>query len=469
MRRLVFDVSSLARWAGPPGGIARVEQELLTAALADRPDILPAVFDPDSGRYRRIRDEWRDIILGGEGAVVLSDGPALARRGWRALVPRPGDVLFALERWRLTTRRPGLARAIDRAERLAARLRRHSVQLTTPTGARFAYVPKELALGGPVDLGPSDTVLTVGYDWLRKSPAQVRRLKAETGVRYVVTCYDLIPILYPDFYAPAEVEGFRRFWREMLTIADAVLAISGRTADDLAAWSEGEDLPLPRVTTVPLASSIGAPGAAAEAELPAGLKRGRYVLMVGTIEPRKGHQLLLDVWHELMARGVPQRLGFALVFVGRRGWKTDALQRSIAAAAGPHLVALGPVWDARLEALYRDCAFCVMPSVYEGYGLPIVEAFAHGKAVIASDGGSLPEVVDGRSPCLDPGDTESWRTLIERWMAEPEARRPWEERIRASFRRLDWPRVADRIWRAALAVDGGERGSSEPGSPVEPR
>ena len=112
--RLVLDVSSLARWAGPPAGIVRIEQELLNAARADRPDIILAVFDPARGHYRSIREAWRKVILSGDGAVVLSDGPALARRGWRAWVPRPGEVMIALDGWRLTTRVAWLAGLIDR-------------------------------------------------------------------------------------------------------------------------------------------------------------------------------------------------------------------------------------------------------------------------------------------------------------------------------------------------------------------
>ena len=193
-----------------------------------------------------------------------------------------------------------------------------------------------------------------------------------------------------------------------------------------------------------------------EAELPEGLIRGRYILMVGTIEPRKGHRLLLDVWRDLIARGVPQQIGFTLVFAGRRGWKTEALMREIDAETRPHFVHLHDVWDARLERLYRDCAFCVLPSIYEGFGLPVIEAFSHGKAIISSTGGSLPEVVGDLSPCLDLAHPEAWRALIERWMVDPDARHPYEQRILTSFRRPEWSAAAAGFWRAALDEEGQE-------------
>jgi glycosyltransferase involved in cell wall biosynthesis len=173
--------------------------------------------------------------------------------------------------------------------------------------------------------------------------------------------------------------------------------------------------------------------------------------MVGTIEPRKGHRLMLDLWQELLARGIPQRANMTLLFAGRRGWKTDALMQDIEAARGPHFIHLDEVWDARLERLYADCAFCVMPSAYEGFGLPIVEAFAHGKATLASTGGALPEVAGDLSPCLPLDDRGLWLDTLERWLMDASERQHYEARIRASFHRREWRDVAADVWRAAVS------------------
>jgi glycosyltransferase involved in cell wall biosynthesis len=128
---------------------------------------------------------------------------------------------------------------------------------------------------------------------------------------------------------------------------------------------------------------------------------------------------------------------------------TEGVMRDIASMSGDHLRHLDAVWDARLERLYADCAFSVMPSVYEGFGLPVIESFAHGRPVIASTGGALPEVVNGLSPCLDPDDREGWTALVERWLLEPSALRQCEAHIRTSFHRRDWREVAAEFWRAA--------------------
>ena len=98
--------------------------------------------------------------------------------------------------------------------------------------------------------------------------------------------------------------------------------------------------------------------------------------------------------------------------------------------------------DAAVATLYRNAAFCLYPSRYEGYGLPVVEAFRHGKAVLASTGGAVPEVVGNLSPCLDPDDGETWRRMLQTWIEEPAVRALYEARIRTSFRHPGWDESA---------------------------
>jgi glycosyltransferase involved in cell wall biosynthesis len=106
------------------------------------------------------------------------------------------------------------------------------------------------------------------------------------------------------------------------------------------------------------------------------------------------------------------------------------------------LVLLTDADDAKMATLYRNAAFCLYPSRYEGYGLPVIEAFSHGKAVLASTGGAVPEVVGDFSPCLDPDDAQAWQRMLARWIEEPAARAAYAERIRASFRRPTWDESA---------------------------
>jgi glycosyltransferase involved in cell wall biosynthesis len=118
---------------------------------------------------------------------------------------------------------------------------------------------------------------------------------------------------------------------------------------------------------------------------------------------------------------------------------------------------LAGVSDAVLDLLYRHAAFCLYPSLYEGYGLPVVEAFARGKAVIASNAGALPEMVQDFSPCLDPRDEDAWRETLKTWVGDPTARAPFEKAIRERFRHPSWEEAAAGVF---SAVDRLGRGAA---------
>jgi glycosyltransferase involved in cell wall biosynthesis len=107
------------------------------------------------------------------------------------------------------------------------------------------------------------------------------------------------------------------------------------------------------------------------------------------------------------------------------------------------IVRLSDVADETLDTLYRRAAFCLFPSLYEGYGLPVVEAFARGKALLASDGGSLPEVVKDFSPVLPAGDEAAWRDALAAWIADPALRAPYETAIRTRFTHPTWAQASE--------------------------
>jgi glycosyltransferase involved in cell wall biosynthesis len=176
--------------------------------------------------------------------------------------------------------------------------------------------------------------------------------------------------------------------------------------------------------------------------------------MVSTIEPRKGHRLLYDVWRRLVAEGVPQARGFKLVFVGRPGWLVEDLLAAIRSdpnTAG-QIILIHDADDDLLNTLYRDAAFCVYPSAYEGYGLPVIEALAHGKAVLASAAGALPELAGRFSPCLDPADEHAWYDMMKEWIECPQARETYERTIREQFRHPNWSEAAAAFFAGISAV-----------------
>ena len=220
-----------------------------------------------------------------------------------------------------------------------------------------------------------------------------------------------------------------------LARASAVITVSRTVRDELLAT---EAIGAARVTAIHhgpghLSTRRGAPPAGTPA---------RYVLHVGTIEPRKNIELLLGVWESWAAEDPAAP---ALLLCGRRGWKSAALHAAFdrAAAAG-WLQHPGYVDDDALSALYRGALAVVCPSLYEGFGLPLVEAMAAGTPVVASDIPVFREVAGGAAVFVPVNDAAAWkRALVE--LARDEALRGrLSARGRERAAAFDWSAAAAR-------------------------
>lgn len=401
---LLLDVSSLARWTGPPVGIARVEHALATAARA-RPDTDLVFWHKPTGQFRRLNPAWAETVLGWTGAIDLQDPNQSPLSRHRLFAP--------LEKIRLT--RPALARAAERLQEAILALRPHGHRLRAANGRRIAHLPPDMALADPIQPGAGDTILSAGSDWFHLETKAIAALKQRQNFRYTCLCYDLIPITHPQFYAPEDVDRVTRHWRATLPIADLVIANSKAIAADIARFAAAETLPTPAIAVLPLGYD---PPQAVTAPPPAPLKAGRYALFVSTIEPRKGHAMLLRVWRRLLERQIPQSNDFFLVFVGRPGWMVEPVLADLATGVD-RVLHLQNLDDPSLAALYAGAAFTLYPSHYEGFGLPVIESLARGKPVLASTGGALPETVGGAYPTLPPDDEPAWERHLAEWIDHP--------------------------------------------------
>ncbi len=450
--RIVLDISSIARWLGPPVGIMRTEHALARHGLSKRADILFSFFDKPTSSFLAFDPAWIERLIGWNYALDLVTLDVRRNlRGVARLRPSRYPLSMALERWRLASERPAMRCVIDMAQRLMWLPGGLPPPFTDRRGSRFGVVPIDLALGPPLSLGPNDVILSVGDDWFHKDAAAIAALKKRRGFRYVTMCYDLLPVMFPAFFPERDTMLFRRHWTAMFPVADRILVMSRRVESDIREFCRKAGIGVGEIVLVQPGYDPVQPDATFA--LPTGLVPGKFALFVGTIEPRKGHALLMDVWRRLVDEGAPQRLGFKLVLVGRPGWEVAEVLRQIADAASFQgtLLHFTSVDDGTLAGLYRDAAFCLYPSIYEGFGLPVIEAFAHGKAVIASTGGALTETVGSLSPCLPTGDVQAWLATIRRWMEDRDARAPFEMTIRESFAHPSWDQAAARIFEAVTA------------------
>ncbi|MDJ0449877.1 glycosyltransferase family 1 protein [Methylocystis sp. JR02] len=213
------------------------------------------------------------------------------------------------------------------------------------------------------------------------------RIRANGGE--IVTCiFDLIPELYPHACHEVTVPRYRAWLRKALLESDAFLAISRTVAEELADYVAAKGLPHRpglKIGWFQCGADLAAPPTATPREKIVAAVAGDApaFLMVGTIEPRKGHRIALQAFDALWRSGVDLRL----IVVGRRGWFEEA----IAAGMGSHpefgrrLFWFSDVDDGELSYLYRHARALLLPSYAEGFGLPIVEAAQHGRPAICSD------------------------------------------------------------------------------------
>lgn len=205
------------------------------------------------------------------------------------------------------------------------------------------------------------------------------------------------------------------------------------------------------------------PGSVARTEPtpPAEAPDRSYVLHVGTLEPRKNLPALLAAWPLLLERmGDPP----LLVLCGGYGWKSDTLRPMVEAAQQEGwLRHYGYLADGEVAALYRDADLVVMPSLYEGFGLPLVEAMSLGVPLLCSDIPVLREVAAEAALYAPPERPEIWAEQIEELWRRPEKRRELMRLGGARAGRFSWRSTADatlEVWRAAAgSVAGGDLGS----------
>jgi len=455
-KRMIFDISSMVQSGGVRGGILRVMNELATWAHVHRDDVVFAVYDGELETYRPIREEWSKTLLEGRAHI---DWPQRRKRyvngvpmrdrlpdplRWLALwlhAPRR-RAMVAFEHWRLSVKSLRARSLIEKLQSivLSDKLRR---ELWDAQGRRRTLIAFDQAFHGACDLSENDVLIVVGSEWNVVKPTLYSDLKARFGNRFVFLCHDIIPLLFPELYAKRTVEVFRDYIHAVMPTADLVIFNSQKSEHDTRKYCEANGLLLRQTRIMRFGTKFTRSDTIASLQLPRGLEPNRYALFVSGFDERKGHKMLFSLWKRLLYEGVPEAHRFKLVFAGHRS-SGNMLLKEIDAhpSSGNTLLILSGVDDGVLTTLYQHAAFCLFPSLYEGYGLPVVEGFGHGKAVLASTGGALPELIGDLSPCLDPLDDQAWYEMIKLWIQEPAARMPFEVAIREQFRPIAWQDAA---------------------------
>ncbi len=372
-------------------GIQRVVRELITGLsgpVGAGLKIIPVVKPSARSDYRTLTNEERASLQG---------HPPGGRAGRRA------DNFGRLSP---VVRRVGDAKPVIMTRVLAGKLRKK----------RREYHPQNSALAvGP--LGAGSVFLDIEGSWFDPEPrSQLLPLLRSQGVAPVVLVHDVMPVLHPEWFDPRQIRVFVDWLEAHLRHSVAFLANSECTANDLrsVAVARGIKRELD-VTVIPLGADFSD-----EEPVPVDLppEVGRYLIVVGTIEPRKNQELVLDVFDGLKDR-YPD---LGLVLVGKEGWMVDDLVARIRGHQefGRRLMWLGGIDDSELTWLYRNAFLSIAPSLYEGLGVPVIEALHHGCPTLSSTGGAQPEAGAGRSELFDPTDASSLAEMVVRHLDDPD-------------------------------------------------
>ena len=301
-----------------------------------------------------------------------------------------------------------------------------------PEGLRYArgYASTLLGLPGPVaedalvEARPGDQLLglDLAYGMVRSARSQLVALR-DRGVRLDFLVYDMLPVLHPEWF-PGDIPRLHLQWlRTVAGVSDGLVCISDTVADELLAWLDDERPE--RVRPLDIGSfGLGADVVASAPTTGGGRERAEALafvsarptfMMVGTVEPRKGHALALAAFEILWASGVD----CGLLIVGKEGWGVKELVTRLRTHAerGGRLLWLDAASDDVLLSAYGSATALLAPSEGEGFGLPLVEAAQHGLPVVARDLPVFREVAGEHAFYFSGSSPERLAEALQEWLA----------------------------------------------------
>lgn len=261
----------------------------------------------------------------------------------------------------------------------------------------------------------------------------------------VITVHDLSWIRYPHTHTAAHVAEMNHYFPSSLARADLIVTVSefvkqevkevfGISADRIISIGEGaEELFHPR-TPVQTQTVLHQHG----------LTYGKYILAVGTLEPRKNLGVALQAYRRLPAT---MRQQYPLILIGMKGWLSNELDKNLKdmapliAAGEIRLLGYQPRED--LATVMAGALCLVYPSIYEGFGLPPLEAMASGVPVISSNVSSLPEVVGDSGVLIDPHDVDSLTSAMTQMIEDPVFRNQLAQKALERSRLFSWGRCVE--------------------------
>lgn len=295
-------------------------------------------------------------------------------------------------------------------EPVPVRLHRENYVLRLVAARGF---PEQIEIEGDEPLYGGDHVLMLDSTWdIYDKWAQIFPAIRNSGGKVVTCVYDILPITHPEYFPKNTQRMFGPWFRMACAESDALLSISKATQDDIARQG---------VAVARDFFHLGADFVPSASDDSNATRTAANFLMVGTIEPRKGHETVLEAFETLWRNGETPRL----TFVGRPGWKMNKLIRKMRGLSKkqPLFEFVEGATDQQLLASYGRADVIIAASVAEGFGLPIVEALMKGKRIIASDIPAFREIAGDAPDYFRVSDSADLASVVLRLTRHPSVRR----------------------------------------------
>ena len=449
--RLFIDMTtSVSLLGGSPVGITRVETKLVASLLeATHLNPFPVVLADDGSiraletstarKILKLWEEQREIKLTKRGIAKSEDIPVIAESRHRDSLESLGKIekrerkkffLFVLRRIFRQPRKvlTGKLTLEMIASQFFGRSRDETKGIPLPFGEAHSLLRQEIVESAELLVQPTsrDFLWTAGLYSHFSRPRALLELKSKFSFQIGCLLYDAIRIIHSE-YNPKELnrDVHLAYTRDLLEAADLPLAISSWTKDTMVELARAEGFTHNPITVLQLGVDVSHPTLTVDQEeaLRNALTQRPFALCVGTIEPRKNINHLLDVWSKLAEVGIPS---LDLVLVGKQGYgaELDGQRLQQHPLFGKHVFWLDSCPDKALTSLYKMSTLVVCPSISEGWGLPVSEALLHGRPVVASNTSAHPEAGFGAAILLPVSDRQIWVDTIKSIAASPDGFKP---------------------------------------------
>lgn len=274
---------------------------------------------------------------------------------------------------------------------------------------------------------------------------QISPFFIKSNVKKVLTIHDLIPLLFKE-----KLPFFYKFWGPSLKLVknrpDCIITDSFNTRNDLINYLQ---IPEKKIKVIPLAPNKDFKFIKDKSQIMAELEvkyeiSTPFILYVGTVELRKNIPLLIKSFYRLLKKGIETKL----VLIGKLGYGFKEISQKVESLGlSQHVIFLGYVPEGDLIKFYNAADLFVFPSLYEGFGLPPLEAMACGSPVVSSNTSSLPEVIGDAGITLDPDDCGGFTEAMYQILVSESLKDEMREKSLKRAKQFSWEKTARETWR----------------------